>query len=124
MATKKNSDLKIGEVVVYPKHGVGEIAKIENMEISELTYLDIASDLDIGKVHPEYLFDTLSKIDLSNSDALFVSCTGLPVLSIIEDLERKIKKFVLSSNQTLIWDTLKQIDFNNEIVGYGELFKN
>ena len=36
MKTKKNSDLKIGEIVVYPKHGVGEIAKIETMEISNI----------------------------------------------------------------------------------------
>ena len=33
---KKNSDFKIGEIVVYPKHGVGEIAKIETMEISNI----------------------------------------------------------------------------------------
>ena len=36
MKTKKNSDLKIGEIVVYPKHGVGEIAKIETLEISNI----------------------------------------------------------------------------------------
>ena len=36
MKTKKNSELKIGEVVVYPKHGVGEIAKIETLEISNI----------------------------------------------------------------------------------------
>ena len=36
MKTKKNSDFKIGEIVVYPKHGVGEIAKIETMEISNI----------------------------------------------------------------------------------------
>ena len=36
MKTKKNSDLKIGEIVVYPKHGVGEIEKIETMEISNI----------------------------------------------------------------------------------------
>ena len=36
MGTKKNSEFKIGEVVVYPKHGVGEITKIENMEISNI----------------------------------------------------------------------------------------
>ena len=36
MKTKKNSDFKIGEIVVYPKHGVGEITKIENMEISNI----------------------------------------------------------------------------------------
>ena len=77
---------------------------------------------DRGKVDPQYLFDVLSKQDLSKSDALFVSCTALPVLSIIKDLEKKIGKIVLSSNQTLIWDTLKQINYNNKVEGYGELF--
>ena len=72
--------------------------KKENIEISELSYFDIASDLNIGKVDPEYLFDVLSKMDLIESDALFVSCTALPVLSIIKDLEKKIGKIVLSSN--------------------------
>ena len=98
--------------------------KKENIEITELSYFDIASDLDIGKVDPEHLFDVLVKKDLSNNDALFVSCTALPVLSIIKDLEKKMKKIVLSSNQTLIWDTLKQINFKNEIIGYGELFNS
>ena len=98
--------------------------KKENIEITELTYFDIASDLDIGKVNPDHLFNVLSKIDLLNSDALFVSCTALPVLSIIKDLEKKMNKIVLSSNQTLIWDTLNQIDFKSKIEGYGELFNN
>ena len=96
----------------------------ENIEITQLTYFDIASDLDIGKVDPEHLFDVLSKIDLSNSDALFVSCTALPVLSIIKDLEKKTSKIVLSSNQTLIWDTLKNINYNNKVEGFGKLFNN
>ena len=34
MVKKKNKDFKIGEVVVYPKHGVGEIIKIESMEVA------------------------------------------------------------------------------------------
>ena len=96
----------------------------ENIEIVELSYFDIASDLDIGKVDPQHVFDTLTKIDLTNSDALFVSCTALPVLTIINELEKKISKVVLSSNQTLIWDTLKEINYNNKVEGFGELFKN
>ena len=36
MKTKKNSEFKIGEMVVYPKHGVGEITKIENMEVTNI----------------------------------------------------------------------------------------
>ena len=98
--------------------------KKEGVEISELSYFDIASDLDIGKVDPDHLFNILIKKDLSNSDALFISCTALPALTIIKDLEKKMGKIVLSSNQTLIWDTLKQIDFKNKVAGYGELFNN
>ena len=98
--------------------------KKEDINISELSYFDIASDLDIGKVDQDYLFEALTKIDLSKSDALFVSCTALPILSIIKDLEDKTDKIILSSNQTLIWDTLKQINFKNKVLGYGELFNN
>jgi len=36
MKNKKKNEYKIGEIVVYPKHGVGEIIKIENMEISSI----------------------------------------------------------------------------------------
>ena len=120
--------LKINKVSIFTPYtdeinqSVINYFKNEKVEIHELSYFDIASDLDIGKVDPQYLFDVLSKQDLSNSEALFVSCTALPVLSIIKDLEKKIGKIVLSSNQTLIWDTLKKINYNNKVEGYGELF--
>jgi len=91
--------------------------------INSLTYLDIASDLDIGKVDQHYLFEVLSKIDLEDSDALFVSCTALPVLSIIDKLEKKLNKIVLSSNQTLIWEALNLIGNKEPVIGYGKIFE-
>ena len=36
MNAKKNIEFNIGETVVYPKHGVGEIISIESMEISSI----------------------------------------------------------------------------------------
>ena len=36
MVNKKKDVLKIGEVVVYPKHGVGEIKSISTIEISNI----------------------------------------------------------------------------------------
>jgi len=36
MKTNKKTDFQIGEIVVYPKHGVGEIIKIESMEITSI----------------------------------------------------------------------------------------
>jgi maleate isomerase len=95
----------------------------ENINVNSLTYFDIASDLDIGKVDENYLFEVLSKIDLDNSEALFVSCTALPVLSIIDKLEKKLNKIILSSNQTLIWDALSLIGNKDPVVGFGKIFE-
>ena len=120
--------LKINKVSIFTPYtneinqSVISYFKDEKIEISELSYFDIASDLDIGKVDPQHLFDVLVKQDLSKSDALFVSCTALPVLSIIDEIEKKLGKVILSSNQTLIWDTLKQVNNQNKVDGYGVLF--
>ena len=102
---------------------VVEYFKSEGFEITSNSYFDIEADYDIGKVDQNYLYDVLSKIDLNGADALFVSCTALPVLPIIDKLEKKLNTIVLSSNQALIWDTLVQINKNNLVEGFGKLFK-
>tara|TARA_B100001250_G_scaffold394405_1_gene398256 strand:- start:629 stop:1375 length:747 start_codon:yes stop_codon:yes gene_type:complete len=98
--------------------------KKEGFNITSNFYFDIESDFEIGKVDQNYLYDILSEIDLKEADALFVSCTALPVLSIIHRLEKKLNKIVLSSNQALIWDTLENIGKNEPIDGFGKLFNS
>ena len=95
----------------------------ENFKIISNAYFDISNDLDIGKVDEKYLYETLLDMDLGDADALFISCTALPALSIIDKLEKKLNKVVLSSNQVLIWDTLQSIGKKESINGFGKLFK-
>ena len=124
-ALKKLNLNKIAIFTPYPKKLNDEVLdffKQENFDITSNSYFDIASDIDIGKVDSDYLFDVLSKMDLKGADALFISCTALPALSIIDKLEKKIGKPVLSSNQALIWDTLEKIGKNTSINGFGKLF--
>ena len=102
------------EVVIYFSN--------EGFEITSNYYLDIKADYDIGKVEQEFLYDTLSNIEMNDADALFISCTALPVLNIIDKLEKKLNKPVLSSNQALIWDSLESIGKNNSVTGFGKLF--
>ena len=96
--------------------------KKEKFQITANSYFDIESDIDIGKVDPDYLYEVLLKMDLNGADALFISCTALPALSIIDKLEKKLNKIVLSSNQALIWDTLGKIGINDSINVFGPLF--
>ena len=107
----------------YLPDEVIDFFKGQNFSISSNSYFDIASDIDIGKVDPDYLYEVLSKMELQDAEALFISCTALPALSIIDKLEKKIGKYVLSSNQTLIWDTLEKIGKNKSIQGFGKLFQ-
>ena len=124
-ALKKKNVKKISIVTPYIKSVNDDVViffKDNNFEITSNTYFDIESDIDIGRVDQDKLFEILSKIDHKDAEALFVSCTSLPVLNIIEKLEKKLGITVLSSNQALIWETLEYININNSIKGYGSLF--
>jgi len=126
-ALKKLNIDKISIFTPYTKEINDSVVKYfekEGVIINSLSYYDIASDIDIGKVDQENLFQVLSEIELKDSEALFVSCTALPVLSIINKLEKKLNKIVLSSNQTLIWDSLNQINYKEKIEGFGKLFNS
>ena len=129
-AIKALKKLKIQKLSIFTPYSkrlndeVVEYFKKENFEVTSNSYFDIESDIDIGKVDQNYLYEVLSKIDLKDADALFVSCTALPVLPIIDKLEKKLNKAVLSSNQALIWDTLENIGKNNSVKGFGKLFVN
>ena len=129
-AIKALKKLKIQKLSIFTPYSkrlndeVVEYFKKENFEVTSNSYFDIESDIDIGKVDQNYLYEVLSKIDLKDADALFVSCTALPVLPIIDKLEKKLNKPVLSSNQALIWDTLENIGKNNSVKGFGKLFVN
>jgi maleate isomerase len=126
-ALRKMNVTKVAIFTPYSKPLNDEVInyfKSENFEISSNAYFDILNDSDIGKVDEDYLCETLSKMDLGDADALFISCTALPALSIIDKLEKKLNKVVLSSNQVLIWDTLQSIGKKDSIDGFGKLFKN
>ena len=72
-------------------------------------------DVDIARVDPKYLCETLAKLNINEADALFISCTALPALEILDEVEKKINKPVFSSNQTLIWDTIRSVGYESSI---------
>ena len=124
-ALKKLNIKKIAIFTPYSKKLNDEVVSYfsnEGFKITSNSYLDIKADYDIGKVDQKFLYDTLSNFEMNDADALFISCTALPVLNIIDKLEKKLNKPVLSSNQALIWDSLESIGKNNSVTGFGKLF--
>ena len=64
MTAKKNKEFKIGEIVVYPKHGVGEIIKIESMEVSSIKTKFYVVKMEQGKLTIRVPLDKQNEVGL------------------------------------------------------------
>tara|TARA_Y100001935_G_scaffold176639_1_gene146143 strand:+ start:137 stop:880 length:744 start_codon:yes stop_codon:yes gene_type:complete len=121
--------LKIKKLTIFTPYAqsinstVVDYLKKYNFQISSFHYLNLSSDVDIGQVDKNFLYKYLSRIDLKSSDGLFISCTALPVIDILEKLEQNLKKPVLSSNQVLIWESLRNTGYKKSIKGFGKLLR-
>jgi len=117
---------KIAVFTPYPESvnkTIYEYFSKKSIDILSFGTFNLELDSDFAKIDPKYLSETLIKLDTSRADALFISCTALPALEIINEVEKKINKPVFSSNQTLIWDTIRSVGYKSPIEGYGQLFK-
>ena len=126
-AFKKMNVKKVALFTPYPESVNKTILEYfikRNINIISFSTFNIDLDEDIANVDPKYLFKILTKLEFNDVDALFISCTALPALEILEKVEKKINKIVLSSNQTLIWDTIRPVGFKFPIKGYGKLLRN
>ena len=64
MKNKKNNEFKIGDIVVYPKHGVGEVIKIENMEVSSIKTKFYVVKMEQSKLTIRVPLDKQSQVGL------------------------------------------------------------
>ena len=64
MNTKQNSNFDIGEIVVYPKHGVGEIVKVETMEIASIKTKFYIVKMEQGKLTIRVPLDKQKEVGL------------------------------------------------------------
>lgn len=59
----------------------------------------------------------------SKADALFLSCTNLRTLGLLDDLERRLGVPVISSNQALLWHALQLTNCIHRPQNFGSLLR-
>ena len=126
-AFKLMNIMKISVFTPYPEpvnKTIYEYFSKKSIEVVSFGTFNLELDSDFANIDPKYLLETLTKLDTSGADALFISCTALPALEILDEVEKKISKPVFSSNQTLIWDTIRSIGYKSTIEGYGKLLRS
>ena len=125
-AFNKMNIKKISVFTPYPESvnkTISEYLIKKNINVVSFSTFNLDLDVDFARIDPKYLSEVLIKLNTKDADALFVSCTALPALEIIDEVEKKINKLVFSSNQTLIWDTIRSVGYKNSVTGYGKLLR-
>lgn len=89
-------------------------------EVMNAKWLD-KKGFEISLITPETLHQLAEDVDEPESEALFISCTSLHTFGIIDELERRLKKPVITSNQATLWNMLRLAGINDKIHGYGRL---
>jgi len=77
----------------------------------------------IGRVPPESLFRLARYIDRPEADVIFLSCTNLATIEVIDELEAALGKPVVTSNQATFWHALRTAGLNDRPEGFGRLLR-
>ena len=124
-AFKKLNLKNIAVLTPYPKDvnvTVFDYLSKSNLKIDSFNSFNLNYDSEIAQVSLESLKESIAKINLDNVDGLFVSCTALKIVDILDEVEKKFNTTVISSNQAIIWDCLQLLDIDEKVLGYGKLF--
>ena len=72
---------------------------------------------------PRFWYDTAMGLRNDAADAIFISCANISSIDVIADLERDLKKPVVTSNQAALWCALRTLGLSDAVRSLGSLFQ-
>jgi len=114
MLTPYDEETTNREVAFLQSHGI---------VCPEFRFRDIYENLDRGSVLPEESLRIASEFDVSAVDGIFLSCGNVRSVEILDELESRTGKPVVSSAQASIWKSIRLAGIAEPVAGYGSLLR-
>lgn len=89
------------------------------IEVTAIRGLGIVRNVEIGRTEGAAV-EELVRAVAGGADAVFISCTNLPTIGLIEPLEAGLRRPIVTSNQASLWAALRGEGFHG-VKGYGAL---
>jgi maleate cis-trans isomerase len=86
-------------------------------------YHRLADVVDIYAESEERAYLLARRADARDAQAVLLSGTGLPTVSVLETLERDLGKPVISSNQACLWRAMRLAGVREAVPGFGRLLR-
>ncbi|MCP3668291.1 MAG: Asp/Glu racemase [Gammaproteobacteria bacterium] len=93
------------------------------LEVLNIAGFGFEDDTAMTYIAPQDIADAALEVCDPRADLLFVSCTALRVSLVIEQIEQRLGKPVVSSNQALAWHSLQLVNYPSVVDGFGSLLK-
>jgi maleate isomerase len=94
-------------------------------ETSAVASFNQSDDFTVARITSESILNAVLRIGARDDcDAVFVSCTSLRALQVIDRAERQLGKPVVSSNQALAWHLMRLAGLTDTPEGAGQLFSH
>jgi len=118
---------RISILTPYTEAVNNEMAKYfesQGLEVINIAGFGSDSDLEMTSIAPAAFVEAASKVCDQNADLLFISCTAIRASLVIEEIEKTLNKPVVTSNQALVWHSLKLMDYQGSVPGFGSLLQD
>ena len=93
------------------------------LDIAAFGAFDKSSDADIAAIAPVSIIEAAEALDGPDIEGLFLSCTGMRSLAVVEALEARLGKPVITSNQAMAWHALRLAGNAGPLAGFGRLLR-
>ncbi len=93
------------------------------LQVCSTRNMGITNSLELWKVPGETVCDFAASVDHADAQALCIVATDLPTLSVIETLEARLRKPVVTTNQAILWKALQLSGIDEPRPGYGALLR-
>lgn len=103
------------EVAFLERHGI---------EVVDALGLNCRTGQEMFAITPEEWCRQVLKQGNFDADAYFISCCTIRATPIISQLEEKLDRPVITSNQVMAWHALRLLRIEDKIKNYGKLFSN
>jgi maleate cis-trans isomerase len=93
------------------------------VDVVAMSTADIATAAEVGRLRPDDVVELIVSRDRPDTDALLVPDTAMRTLALIDPLEQRLGKPVLTANQVTVWEGLRLVGVPPPVPGLGTLFR-
>ncbi|WP_116474720.1 maleate cis-trans isomerase family protein [Zobellella maritima] len=118
---------RISMLTPYTDTVNGDVARVfsgSGCEVLNIAGFGFEDDTAMTFISPRDIEEAAIEICHPDADLLFISCTALRSAQVVEHIEQRLSKPVITSNQVLAWHSLSLMHHPGAVFGYGQLLSS